>query len=480
MANCPFESDCRNEKNIFMKRFIALLFFIALYTAALHAQSYQLPAYQKMKLKNGLTVYLMEQHEVPVISVSVIVPGGAIYDEEKAGLSSLTSLALKHGTTNFTKQQIDEELDFLGASVSTYASKESAGLSARMASRDKEKVMSLLCDILLEPKFDEAEFEKEKKRVLLSLEQQKESPRSVIGSYFDKFLYGNHAYGNSIQGVPTTVAPLTTADARRFYTENYIPGGSVLAVAGDFSMAEMKEMISRMFSGWKKSGASGVSPASRPISTPSGQRVLLVNKDDARETTFYIGAPGISRNNPDFVAIEVINTLFGGRFTSMLNDELRVNTGLTYGASSRFTALKNGGSFVISTFTAGPTTRQAIDKALEVLNKLHTQGIDEKALTSARNYVKGQYPPRYETAGQLSSLMTQMFWYGFDESFINNFERNVDGLSLAKAKEIIAKYFPKDKLQLVLVGKSADIRKIAEGYGPVTEVQITDEPKKGF
>ena len=164
----------------------------------------------------------------------------------------------------------------------------------------------------------------------------------------------------------------------------------------------------------------------------------------------------------------------------MLNDELRVNTGLTYGAGSRFNALKNGGSFFISTFTASKTTEPAIDKALEVLNKLHSNGIDEQSLTSAKNYVKGQFPPRYETSGQLASLMTQMFWYNFDESFINNFEKNVDGLNLERTKEIIAKYFPKDKLQFVLVGKSADIKKIAEKYGKVTEVKITEATQQGF
>jgi predicted Zn-dependent peptidase len=206
----------------------------------------------------------------------------------------------------------------------------------------------------------------------------------------------------------------------------------------------------------------------------------LINKDDAKETTFYIGAPGISRNNPDFVSIEVVNTLFGGRFTSMLNDELRVNTGLTYGASSRFSPLKTGGSFVISTFTAGKTTEQAVDKAVEVLNTLHEKGVDEKSLASAKNYVKGQFPPRYETAAQLASLLTQMYWYNFDESFINNFQKNVDGLTVEKAKQIIATYFPKEKLQFVMVGKAADIKKIAEKYGTVTQVEITEEVKKAF
>src|SRR5690606_10527097 len=110
----------------------------------------------------------------------------------------------------------------------------------------------------------------------------------------------------------------------------------------------------------------------------------------------------------------------------------------------------------------------------------HEQGVDEEALASAKNYVKGQFPPGYETSGQLAGLLTQMHWYKFDESFINNFQKNVDELTLDKAKEIIKKYFPKDKLQFVMVGKSSEIKKIAEKYGPVTEVQIGEEVKKAF
>ena len=445
---------------------------------SLSAQSYKLPDYTTFKLSNGLTVYLMEQHDVPVISVSAILPAGAIYDNDKAGLASLTATALKHGTKNYTKTKLDEELDFIGANVNTYATKEYAGLSSNFAAKDKVKVLSIIKDLLLNPVFDPTEFNKEKSRLLVMLEQQKESPRSVIGSYFDAFLYGNHPYGNVISGINSTVSKLTVDDLINFYKTNYKPDNAAISIVGDFNTKDMKGELTTLFSTWTKSTKEKENPATKTISIPTENRVLLVNKNDAKETTFYIGAPGISRNNPDFVAIEVVNTLFGGRFTSMLNDELRVNSGLTYGASSRFNALKNGGSFVISTFTANKTTEAAIDKALEVINKLHTNGLDEKSLTSAKNYVKGQFPPRYETAGQLSGLMTQMFWYNFDKSFIDNFEKNVDGLDLAKANQIITKYFPKDKFQFILVGKSAEIKKIAEKYGKVTEVDIKDEQKK--
>jgi len=469
-----------------MKKIIqhtVLFFLTAFFVSIASAQSnagYKLPAYEKFTLKNGLTVYLMEQHEVPIISVSAIIPAGAIYDGEKAGMASLTAVALKHGTQSYSKAKLDEELDYVGAVINTFASKESAGLTAKFAAKDKDLLLNLVKEVLLNPVFDAAEFEKEKKRVLVNLEQAKESPRQVIGSYFDKFMFGDHVYGNIVTGKISTVSSITVNDLKNFYKDNYIPEGSALAIVGDFKTNEIKTKITQLFSGWKTAGKPQQNQASKQIPIFAGNRVLLINKDDAKETTFYIGGPGISRNNPDFIAIEVVNTLFGGRFTSMLNDELRVNTGLTYGANSRFNALKNGGTFVISTFTAGKTTEPAIDKALEVLHKLHKEGVDEKSLTSAKNYVKGQFPPRYETAGQLAGLLTQMFWYNFDESFINTFEKNVDGLTVARAKDIIARYFPKDKLQFVMVGKSADIKKIAEKYGPVTEVQIKEDLKKAF
>lgn len=453
---------------------IGLLCILIVTPFLFFAQSYKLPEFETLKLKNGLTIYLMEQHDVPVISVSAILPAGAIYDKEKAGLASLTSTALKLGTKSFSKKIIDEELDFLGAKLNTYASKEYAGLSSKFATKDAAKVFEILKEILLNPIFDSEEFEKEKSRLLVTLEQRKESPRAVIGTYFDKLLYGSHAYGNSISGTNETVSKLTVDDLKSFYNINYTPKESVMSIVGDFSSKEMKKLITELFSGWKNNNSENENKANKTISKPTESSVLIVNKDDAKETTFYIGATGISRNNPDFVAIQVVNTLFGGRFTSMLNDELRVNSGLTYGASSRFSTLKNGGSFYISTFTALETTEQAIDKALEVLNTLHKNGLNENSLTSAKNYVKGQFPPDYETTDQLSSLLTEMFWYNFDASFINNFENNVNSLDVKRANEIIANYFPKENLQFVLVSKASEIKVVAKKYGKVTIVEIKE------
>lgn len=455
-----------------IEKIVVLICLFAITHISVSAQGYELPKYSKFKLSNGLTVYLMEQHDVPVISVSAILSAGAINDGDQSGLATLTAAALKHGTKNYTKANIDEELDFVGAYVNVSASKEFTRLSSKFATKDQEKVMDIVKDILRNPVFDAEEFKKEKNRFLVGLDRQKESPSSVIQPYFDQFIYGNHVYGNVLSGTKTTVEKLTVEDVKNFYQKNYTPNNAAISVVGDFNSKEMKKTLKSLFSGWKK-GNTSKNLASKTISKPSENKVLLVNKDDSRETRFYIGSLGVSRNNKDIVSIQVINTLFGGRFTSMLNSELRINLGLTYGARSGFASYKNSGTFSIRTYTATKTTEKTIDKALEILDNLH-KGLDEKSLTSAKNYVKGQFPPRYETTNQLSNLLTEMFWYDFDESFINNFEKNVDGLNLSEANRIIGKYFPKDNLQFVLIGKASEIKKIAEKYGPVKQVEIKD------
>jgi predicted Zn-dependent peptidase len=441
---------------------------------------YKLPQYEKFMLSNGLTVYLMEKHDVPVISLGAVLPAGAVYDGNMAGLASLTAACLKCGTKTYTKKQIEEQFDFVGASLDVYGTTEFAGLSSKFAVKDEQKILPVLKELLVYPTFPEEEFNKEKKRELVNLNQQKESPGSVINAYWNKFFYGNHVYGNVVEGTVTSVSTVTAADLKAFYKTYYDPAGSAIAVVGDFNAREMKATLTSLFADWKKSATASTNLSSQAINAPPVTRVLLVNKDDARETTLLIGSVGVSRNNPDYVPIQVVNTFFGGRFTSWINEELRIKSGLTYGAGSYFDAKSNNGVFLISTHTANETTEPTIDKALEVVNRLHTQPIDEETLTSSKNYMVGLFPPRYQTTDQLAGLLTGMFWFGYDESYINNFEANVNAVTVDKTKEIIAKYFPKDKLQFVLIGKSADIKKIAEKYGPVTEVQIKDDIGKGF
>ncbi|MGB4774975.1 MAG: pitrilysin family protein, partial [Daejeonella sp.] len=251
-----------------IKNILALVLAVILanaVTAQNKPASFKVPAYQKFALPNGLTVYLMEQHEVPIISVSAILPAGAIYDGEKSGLASLTASGLQYGTKSYSKTKLEEELDFIGADLNTYASKESAGLSSKFAAKDLDKVLPILKEVLVDPIFDASEFEKEKKRVLTGLEQAKESPRSVINSYWDRFIFANHVYANPLNGSPATVGKLNINDLKNFYQSNYSPQSSAIAVVGDFNMKDMKARLNKLFGSWKKNNQAQKNLASQPV-----------------------------------------------------------------------------------------------------------------------------------------------------------------------------------------------------------------------
>jgi predicted Zn-dependent peptidase len=453
-----------------MKAILSLITALLL-TAVSLAQTFKVPPYQKFKLKNGLTIYLLEQHEVPLINVSVVFDAGAVQDGNRYGLANMTAEALLFGSSKYTKAQLEEKAEYVGATIDTYAGKEVAKLSASFAVKDQDLLFDIIQDVLTKPTFDQAEFDKYKQRQLLQLTQQKESPRGVVNSYFNQFVFAGHPYANPITGTPTAVSAITAADARQFYQKNYTTDRAAIALVGDFNTTAMKKRITDLFGNWKTTATTSP-PLTDPTVSFEKSRVLLVNKDDARETTFLIGGKGITQNSPDFIPVTVVNTILGGRFTSWLNDALRVNSGLTYGAGSRFGTYRRSGTFAISTFTKVSTTTQAIDMALQVLDSLHRTGIDEKTLTSAKNYVKADFPPRYESATELANLLTDMFSLGFDESFINNFQKNVDGLTVAKTRQIIDQYFPKNNLQFVLIGKAETIRDKVKKYGTITEKEI--------
>jgi predicted Zn-dependent peptidase len=453
----------------------SLIVAIITFSSFAFAGNFKLPKYEKLNLDNSLTVYLMEQHEVPLIYISALIPCGAVYDGSKNGLAFLTSESLLFGTKNFTKKEIEETFEFYGADLTTTATTEFIKVNASIAKQDQDKLLSIFQEIILNPTFPDEEVEKRKQRLLVELDQEKESPRQVIRAYFNKFLFANSEYGNPVHGTKNTISEINSDDIKNYYSSFFSPSNSSISVVGDFETADMKKKFIEMFIDWKSDNNSSLNTIKIPELDFTENRVLLVNKDDSRETTFLIGGKGIKRSNPEFTEIQVINTIFGNRFTSWLNEELRINSGLTYGARSTFIPYKSTGTFYIYTFTGTENTEKAIDLALEVLNRLHTKGINEKILQSAKSYIKGQFPPDYETSGALADLLTSMDYYGFDDSYINDFEKQVDNITVNKANEIAKKYFPKENLQFVIVGKASEIKDIVKKYGEVTEKEITTD-----
>lgn len=460
----------------------ALVLVFSLFSWVAEALDFKLPAYQKLKFDNGLQVFLMPQKEVPLVHFTVAVQGGSTLDPENLqGLMSLTAEALKLGSKNYKKDQIEQRLDFLGAELESSVRADLTSIELSAAAKDVGTLIPLLADLVTAPSFPESEIIKLKERTISELKKAKESPRQLADQYFAKWVFAPHPYGRSLRGSTLSVSRSKRADFVALHKQNFRPERMAISVAGDFDPTSMEKTLRQAFGNWKPQESSGESvalavPDPKPQSEP---RVLLVNKSDATETTFRIGGLGVPRNHQDWIALQVINTILGGRFTSLLNEALRIKSGLTYGAWARFEGMRTSGSFAMGSFTASENSFKAIDLALETYKNFLADGFDQKALDSAKAYVKGQFPPRYETLESLSQAMLDIWAYQLPDQAINGFAAQVDALTLEKSRELIKSYFPAKNLSIVLIGKSADLFQGAQKYGRVTQSDVDriDEAK---
>ena len=247
-----------------------------------------------------------------------------------------------------------------------------------------------------------------------------------------------------------------------------------MAVVGDFDAAEMAKQLAAVFGAWPAKAAPPVAVADAP--EVKGRRLLLVDKPDSTQTYFRIGNVGIARSNPDRVPIEIVNTLFGGRFTSMINTELRIKSGLTYGANSGFAEWKAKGPFFVNSYTGNATTEKALDMTLDVLKRLREKGISDDDLKSAKAYLKGQFPPDIETSDQLAGVLSELVFNGLDEREINTYYAKIDAVTMADVNRVIKQYFPLDNLVIVLVGKASEIEGLAKKYAPVVDRKSISAP----
>ncbi len=434
----------------------------------------KLPPLKRVTLANGLKVILIEQHEVPIINFRIVVRAGSILDPPgKEGLANLTAELLRRGTTTRSAERIAAEVDFIGGLIAFQAEHDSAAAEGEFLTKDVEAGFDILVDSLRNPRFPIAEVAKLIKQEIDEVRQSKDEAESAISEYFNAYLFGTHLYARPRGGDEQSLVAIRRPDLVAFYNNHYGPQGTTIVIAGDFESSRIEKMISEKLSSWKGARTQTSTQIPQP-QMAKGRKLLLVDKPDSTQTYFHIGNVGVARTNPDRVGIELVNTVFGGRFTSILNDALRVSSGLTYGASSDFEMNSVAGPFTISSFTQNATTIEALDMAIDVLKKFHTQGLTQEQLNSARNYLKGQFPPQIETSRQLSQLVAELDFYGLDEEEVNSFFARLDKLTVEDANRVIRTYYPLDDIVFVLIGKAAEIREKVKKYAPrIDEVRIS-------
>lgn len=445
--------------------------------AALATAAVKLPPYTREVLPNGAVLLLMPRAGVPLVHFRVQVKGGPESDPAgQPGLSTATAQLLRRGTAKRNAEQFSEDLDFLGGSFNTNVDSlpgAATTIDAEFLKKDFDAGLELLGDAILSPAFPEAEVRREVARLADAAKAMKDNPQAAAHSYFWRAFFGaSHPYGNPPD--ERSYGRMKREDIAAYHHRQYRGRNLIVVATGDFETTVARQKLAAVF------GSTGAGEAFRWREVPELKRrgaLLLVDKPDATQTYFVIAQPGIDAASRDRTALELVNTLFGGRFTSMLNDELRVNSGLTYGASSVLQMPRLTGAISITTYTKAETTTQAIDLALDLLKRLRDKGITAEQLASAKAYVKGTYPTRrLETIDQLAATIGTIELYGLGRDEVDAFQQRIDAVTLAEANAVARKYYRSDGLTLVLLGPGAKIREAVRKYDPrPVEVSIRDD-----
>jgi zinc protease len=437
--------------------------------------SVKLPPFERFELANGAQVAVMPKRDTPLVAMTLVLRGGALGDAPgREGTAALLASLMQKGAGARDAAQFAEAIEGAGGSLDIGAGTETLMLGASFLARDTSLMIELASDALLRPRLAPTEFEKERSLAIQSIAAAKDSdPRALIGDYGDAWLFRGQPYGRPVDGSEESLAAVTIDDVKRYYETQVGGDRLIIAVVGDVDVAEVRRRLEVAFGGVKRAAAAV--PVATAMPREQGRRVLLVDKPGATQTYFWLGNVGASRTDPERTAQSVVNTVFGGRYTSMLNTELRVKSGLTYGARSAFDRLSQPGAFAITSFTATESTVPAIDLALATLDRLHRNGLDAATLASAKTYMLGQFPPTIETNGALARRLADLMLYGLGRDDVDQFASRVSAVDEKTVRQVIDQSFPAAKdLAIVMIGDASRIRDEVGKYGPLTEMKITD------
>jgi predicted Zn-dependent peptidase len=362
----------------------------------------------------------------------------------------------------------------MGARFSISAGDEYASVNGESLAEHFPKLMEIAADCLMNPSFKEDEFAKEKKTRTDSLKAVKDNPGAAVRYYFQKAYFGVHPMGHLATGTETSLNRITPEDVRSYYLKYFRPERAVAAVVGDIEKEKLVELMNASIGAWKGAGAAAPATMVPPLPKPNGKELLLIDKPDATQAYWMLGAPGYPMGDKVTPQATVMNTLFGGRFTSWLSTELRIKRGLTYGAGSNFQAWAAGGLFNASSYTRNEKIGEMLDITFDLLKKVRTDGFSTEEIESARNYIQGQFPPTLESNANKATAYLRLVFYGLGFDYYDKYLADIRNVSQSTAKDAAVKLIPETDFVLVVVGKAADIRKQLEKYGAWTEKKITD------
>lgn len=439
---------------------------------ALAPKKFEIPKPFETTLPNGLKVIVFEDKRLPLVSYRLGFKTGTIYDPKDAnGLTSAMTALLNEGTKTRTSQQLAEEIERLGASVSASAGEDNTIVAASALSMYGADVLKLMADVVLNPTFPESELALYKKNTIENLKYQRSQPSFLADEQISKAIYGTHPY-SIVSQTPAEIEKITREKLAAYHQKIFTPNNATLIVVGDVSREDLLKQITANFGDWKKGTIEAMKFDAPP--TRSATTLTVVDRPGSLQSNIVIANLAIDRSNPDYFPVLVMNQVLGAGASSRLFMNLREAKGYTYGAYSSFDTKRLAGNFQANAEVRTPVTGNSLKEFFYELNRIRNEKSTEKELKDAKSYLSGVFPLRAETQEGLTNLLVSQQLNDLPADYLQTYRDKVNAVTLDDVERVAKKYISPDKIAIVIVGDADEIIKQSKSYAPKIDVYDAD------
>ena len=470
----------KNFKYIFL-----VMFLILFITSAVWAQkSYKdlkypplgqlkIPEVKREVLPNGMIVFLAEDHQLPMVGLSAKIRTGSVFEPaDKVGLASITGMVMRTGGAGSrTGDQIDEELEKLGASVETYIGGTEGGASMSVLKEDVDKGLSILADILMDPKFDQDKIDLAKVQHKSAISRRNDEVGEIAAREFNKLIYGAQSpYARVTEYA--TIDNIKREDLVEFHRKYFHPNLVIMGVWGDFNTKDMLQKIRKAFASWKPEKVEGLEFPKVDYKYHSS--VNLVKKDDVNQANIYLGHIGGFMNDPDYPAVSLMNNIFGGSFASRLFVKVRSEEGLAYHVSGAYNFdFAYPDAFYVLCQTKSQSTVKAINFMIDEIKRLTQEEVTDEELNRSKEFYLNSFAFKFDTKDKVVNRMMVYEYYGFPLDFTQKTRDKIEKVTKADILRAAKSHLHPDQLVILAVGKSQDFDQPLSVLGKVDTLDIT-------
>ncbi len=432
---------------------------------------FRIPKAERVLLENGIPVYLMQDSELPIVSVSALIRTGSVYDPEgKSGVATLTGSQMREGgTRSLAPAALDDELEFMASSVESSFSKDIGTVSCSSLTRNLERTLQLFSEVLLYPAFDSKRFNISKQQAFEILRRQNDDPKEVGDRELTRAIYAGHPLG--IFPDMASVKAITREDLISFHRRFVRPDTMILAISGDFDRKSLLKSLNRLIGSVKPEGKLDL-PV---IQDPNLQFVpeLLYAPKKINQSVIRMGHLGIKKDDPDLYAIRVLDFILGGSFSSRLTMEIRTNQGLAYNVGSSFEVGRRfTGLFTAETETRSGATARTIGQMISIISSVQKAAVTEQELKLAKDSIMNSFLFGFTTPASVVVQQARLEFYGYEPDFLDRYRERIGAVTREDLLCAARKHLHPEAFKLVVVGDKDQFDKPLSNFGKVTTLEL--------